>query len=556
MSRKSMKSLRNVLDRAKTVISMGTTSASTSALQKPDRLPFKMPKLKEEDIKPEEGDANKNDDAAGTSTAGFDTEGEKSTQTSETLNEFLEERKHLLNQMFRHSYDNSVGKACDCHAEGATKTTRCYDCPYYPISCSDCYITAHKTLPHHWAEVWQSEMGYFRRHDIGTLQDDIAAINLGHEGKPCLSKYASNVNFILVALNGIHATKIRFCQCRGEKRWEQLMESRLFPSTMTQPTSAFMFDVLHQYHLQHLASKASAHDFAASLRMLTDNVDYFKVPDMAHQLRMVMRIWRLLVATKRLGQGHNISSKLPHQREFIVHCPSCIDPYLNAEQGWEDTSKEYRHLNQTQFTADGNHHSNRYLKNTDPDDISLFEGKAYFPEDSEYQKYIKRLPQNTKEKVPCEHLKAISALNRKKFKNMDITGIVNIQCSHVFIKSMVDLQLGEKFANTDYAFSHAIQNTTLGRSKGILIDSDEKFALRCAHLFSYDISCGYSDHAAERFRENFPNEASFLDNTDWLIPLVHVQNHRDNRTYPFSQYKECAGHFQGETAEQPWIELN
>ncbi|KAF9547927.1 hypothetical protein CPC08DRAFT_729608 [Agrocybe pediades] len=58
---------------------------------------------------------------------------------------------------------------------------------------------------------------------------------------------------------------------------------------------------------------------------------------------------------------------------------------------------------------------------------------------------------------------------------------VACKCSHVFIKSSVDLQLGEKFANTDYAFAHAIQNT---------------------------------------------------------------------------KYKESAGHFQGETAEQPWIELN
>ena len=28
---------------------------------------------------------------------------------------------------------------------------------------------------------------------------------------------------------------------------------------------------------------------------------------------------------------------------------------------------------------------------------------------------------------------------------MDITSIINIQCSHVFIKSSVDLQLGEKY---------------------------------------------------------------------------------------------------------------
>ncbi|KAF9538704.1 hypothetical protein CPC08DRAFT_604681, partial [Agrocybe pediades] len=249
-----------------------------------------------------------------------------------------------------------------------------------------CYVKVHQCLPYHWAEVWVSELGYFQRHDIASLQDGIASINLGHHGKSCPSRHASNVNFILVASNGIHSTKIRFCQCNGAERWEKLMENRLFPSTVAQPTSAFTFGVLHQYHLQHLTSKASVHDFAASLLMLTDNVYHFRVPDMAPQLRMVMRIWRLLVATKRLGQGHNISAELPHLRELIVHCPSCLDPHLNGEEGWDQTSHEFRY---TQFTADGNHHSNRYLKNTDPDDISLFEGKAYFPEDGEYKEYVK-----------------------------------------------------------------------------------------------------------------------------------------------------------------------
>ena len=119
------------------------------------------------------------------------------------------------------------------------------------------------------------------------------------------------------------------------------------------------------------------------------------------------------------------------------------------------------HLNQTQYTADGNHHSNKYLKNTDPNDVSLCDGKAYFPNDAEYNEYIWNLPSTAPEvsrswpvkdcqkwqsqqKTPCDHLNALNKQNRKKFRNMDITGIVNIQCSHIFIKSTVDLQLSEK----------------------------------------------------------------------------------------------------------------
>lgn len=38
--------------------------------------------------------------------------------------------------------------------------------------------------------------------------------------------------------------------------------------------------------------------------------------------------------------------------------------------------------------ADGNHHANKFAKNTDPDDVSLFAGKAYFPEETAYQQYL------------------------------------------------------------------------------------------------------------------------------------------------------------------------
>jgi hypothetical protein len=43
-------------------------------------------------------------------------------------------------------------------------------------------------------------------------------------------------------------------------------------------------------------------------------------------------------------------------------------------------------------TADGNHHANKFSKNSDPDDISLFNGKGTFPKDSDFQRYIKNLP--------------------------------------------------------------------------------------------------------------------------------------------------------------------
>jgi hypothetical protein len=53
------------------------------------------------------------------------------------------------------------------------------------------------------------------------------------------------------------------------------------------------------------------------------------------------------------------------------------------------------------------------------------------------------------QKSTCTHIKAVNYQDKKKFKNMDITGTVNIQCSDVYIKSTVDLQFGERYASAD-----------------------------------------------------------------------------------------------------------
>lgn len=52
----------------------------------------------------------------------------------------------------------------------------------------------------------------------------------------------------------------------------------------------------------------------------------------------------------------------------------------------------YRHLKQQQDTIDGNFHTGKYKKNTDPDDVSLCEGKAYFPLDEAFKTYLANVP--------------------------------------------------------------------------------------------------------------------------------------------------------------------
>ena len=106
-----------------------------------------------------------------------------------------------------------------------------------------------------------------------------------------------------------------------------------------------------------------------------------------------MHIWRVITAERRLGCVHGIDNVLQHRQpgNLIVHCPACPEPAFNMEPGWQQTPADLRHLHQTTFSSDGNHHLNKFIKNTDPNDLSLFCGCVYFPEDSQFQRYIQSI---------------------------------------------------------------------------------------------------------------------------------------------------------------------
>lgn len=54
----------------------------------------------------------------------------------------------------------------------------------------------------------------------------------------------------------------------------------------------------------------------------------------------------------------------------------------------------FSHLRALFLTIDGNHHANRYKKNTDKNDKTLFSGSAYFPKTHEYEDYLEPIEVN------------------------------------------------------------------------------------------------------------------------------------------------------------------
>ncbi|EAU87583.2 hypothetical protein CC1G_12835 [Coprinopsis cinerea okayama7 len=263
----------------------------------------------------------------------------------------------------------------------------------------ECFASAHRLQPLHWAHVWNNTHQYFERKDLSEIHPT-SPFTIGHnrDNNPCAAQ-SGKVTMTLVDVNGVHTTRVSFCDCQGvHDRVTQLMKSGFFPATLSLPRTAFTFAVLRHFQLLQLEAKASAYDFCTALRRLSDFAFTKRIPDIYPQFVVVMQIWRVLMAIQDSGQAHGIN-KILHNRQpgnLIVHCPVC--PVLTDGNG-SNTPHALRHL---QLTADGNHHANWYLKSTDPLSRSLFNGRAYFPRGDEYKTYLRRVNNSEAEPVLAE----------------------------------------------------------------------------------------------------------------------------------------------------------
>lgn len=97
---------------------------------------------------------------------------------------------------------------------------------------------------------------------------------LGHSNGKCSNPVtAYNNDFVVIAINGIHEICLDYCGCgQATSRTSQLLQARLFPSTVIDPKTAATFSVLEHFQLLSFTSKISGFEFYRALSRITNNI--------------------------------------------------------------------------------------------------------------------------------------------------------------------------------------------------------------------------------------------------------------------------------------------
>jgi hypothetical protein len=148
--------------------------------------------------------------------------------------------------------------------------------------CPQCWLRKHRTMPTHWALIWNTKEFFFEKHDFSRVMKN-TSIRLGHYGEQCPEAELAR-SFTLVDTNGIHATAISFCCCRtpkaphGTPEFQQLLRAGIFPGSIKQLKTGYTLGVLENYREARSQGKGSAYNFVHVLQRMADPLFAGSVP--------------------------------------------------------------------------------------------------------------------------------------------------------------------------------------------------------------------------------------------------------------------------------------
>ncbi|KAJ7624168.1 hypothetical protein B0H17DRAFT_963874 [Mycena rosella] len=186
------------------------------------------------------------------------------------MGELKAEQTVFLQILLSLSYNSLLLTPCACGIEKRVRKVGCSDCLQAELLCPQCWLNKHRTMPTHWARMWNAKEQFFQKGDFCQVLKN-TTIGLGHYGQRCPDADLGHT-FTLVESNGIHATAISFCRCqtadgqRGEPEFQQLLRAGIFPGSVKEPKTGYTLGLLEHYRQERNQGKGSAYNFVHVLQ--------------------------------------------------------------------------------------------------------------------------------------------------------------------------------------------------------------------------------------------------------------------------------------------------
>ncbi|KAF7965909.1 hypothetical protein HWV62_40974 [Athelia sp. TMB] len=381
-------------------------------------------------------------------------------------------------------------------------------------------------------------------------------VHLGHDGSQCPSPTLKSTDFEILDLSGQHTITVYFCGCFGAPHERiQLLRTKWFPASTSQPNSAFTFDVLNTFQLISLQGKLSAYDFYQALMHKTDNLGITRrvdekstatgPRDRYDQLLPIIRIWRHLHMLKRAGRGHDpLGIESTVDGECAVECPACPQPGKNIPHNWKLSDESIRWIYALILTIDANFKLSLKEKGIQ-DDPALGDGWAHWVPREEFLDYLREHGGAVEPNYCDSDLKAINTAVRST-KNYRASGAGACLCGrHGLVRKngLGSMQIGERYPNIDFIVFCGLVRTIL-------------FSL----WFSYDIACQWSRNLLKRvltLPERMRVSPTVLKSATKVLPKFHEYNHGYSCQTQYSlNITRHAGRTNGEDPERWWSYVN
>ncbi|KAJ7059879.1 hypothetical protein C8F01DRAFT_1253971 [Mycena amicta] len=468
--------------------------------------------------------------------------------------------KHVfLDHLVRHDGlgDDHAGPTCLlCHAPygSTTRIFRCEPCGQF-LQCEGCLEERHRLQPLHPIKEWTGKFwapAALHETHIGDKSSRSlhGVYQLGHHGQPCVNPASAEPQtMVILDVRGIFTLRVRFCKCAkaaNQNKIAQLMGNGWYPATTIDPATCATFDALETFRQLNVVGNLSAHDYVGTLERLTDPTRLGSTPDRYKAFSRMSRQYQFLKRGKRAGVAHDMAEmEKVKPGDLAVRCWACPQDGFNLPDGWDSCNPDDEYLYCLMLALDANFRLKNRIRSNEKHDPSLGPGWGCFVESEAYKDHLRDYVAES-DVSTCIAFAALMEKETRLTTGLRVSGVGGCVCGRhgvVRAQGLGDLQKGERYANMDYIFLHAIADARVKRT-----------------LLSYDIACQWKLRLRERV-QNFADNAGIPDLAKFRIqfglPVWHAAAHKVSCQASMSlSHAAGVGRTDGEGIERTWATLN